>query len=383
VRPSARSMRLRGGVVTALVAGVLAVPLLTGNPAEAATARWRSVPVPVPGGVTSTLESAAPDGANSAWAVGSTAPADAVAGRTPLALHWAGDRWVNTAVPGASTGPFGEREQSIAADGPSNTWMLGSDDVGTVVRRWDGSAWRLVPTGLTGTDDNPFEGAVVAAAGGRAWLAGSANFNGEIRGRVAAWDGSRWSYLPEIGFQYGYLSDIDASGPRNVWTVGNYDRPYVYQWNGSAWVDRLPGRSNLYVLNVEVVGPGDVWVKGEELPEGTSEWVQVLLHWNGHTWTEQRAPGEAAEAGGMAVDPDGSVWTVAVGDRPDRASYLHWSGGTVTKENGPVRRNTFNTTVNGLISVPGRAQPLAVGSYQALGSPVTAMTEARVVGAAS
>lgn len=376
VNPSRARFR-RVGAAAAVGAALAAQAVLTGAPAAAQGGAWRVLPPPVPNDRRSSLSDADAIGATSAWAAGvvSTSAGDATYPSQPLVLRLNGGRWVSTQV--ADIDPTGEYVRGVAAAGSGDGWLAGEDSNGIVTRRWNGSSWNRVPFGLRADEDGYLQPGRITAAGGRAWMITTGIFGGYSHGRVAAWTGSAWQWLPDITTTYGDLYDIDAAAANAVWAVGgSFDRGLVYQWNGSRWIDRLPGRADLNLVNVRVVNRNNVWVSGQRRSDDGFD--NVLLNWNGSAWSEHVAP-ETSFGGGLTVTSDGAVWQPARGEYPDRAGYLRYtrSGGFQTVY-GPERPDAFGVTVNDLVTVPVQAEPLMVGTVSVLGSPTAATTEARL-----
>jgi hypothetical protein len=389
----------RARVVAAAAVGVLALyAVIGGGPATAesvpqpdgrevppaATAPgagpWRVLAPPVPTDRRSTLADADPVGTSSAWAAGwiAASPGDGDFPRRPLVVRLVGDRWVSTDLTDVDAG--GEYERGVAAAGPSEAWLAGMDGDGVVTRRWNGTTWTRVPFGLTADEGGWLESGRIAAAPGRAWLITTGIFDGYSHSRVAAWDGSAWTWLPDVTETYGDLYDIDAAGRDAVWVVGgSFDKGFALQWNGTRWVDRLPGRSDLNLLRLHVVSRNSVWVYGERT--GGPQVEHVLLHWNGTRWTERVVPG-GVFSGGVTATTDGAVWVVARGDVPDRTRYLRYSSGSGFRAvDGPARTDAFSVQVADLVTLPGRGEPLMVGQAHVLGAPAAAASEARRAGA--
>jgi hypothetical protein len=348
--------------------------------ASAATSSFRIVPVPAKAGMYSLLADATPDRGNTAWAVGyqgmAPGPFEGPPG-DPLVLHWVDGALTPTPVRDAEG--TGERETDVAAAGPENTWMIGEGNDGQVLRRWNGTDWVRQTTGLTGPQ-GPYQPTGVAAHGDRAWLIGTDWVGSGEDARVAAWNGTRWRFLPAQGPEMAELWDVDATAADNVWTLGqgftdSGFRSTIEQWNGSAWVDRLPLRTDLNLQKLAVVSPTDVWAYGEHI-DSPGEVTMTLVHWDGTRWTDHLLP-SGSEFGGLTVAPDGAVWVVGTGSTPDRATYLRFDGTSVQSFPGPRRADGVYIQIRALITLPRRAEPMAVGIAATLGSPQTAAAELR------
>src|SRR5215472_10048490 len=155
------------------------------------------------------------------------------------------------------TGPAGAREShelfgvSVAASG--GVWAVGvtlppGGPARTLVERWQGRAWRTVPS-----PDRPsggsFLNAVVALSASDAWAVGlSRSPGGPARTLILHWDGRRWAITasPNAGGGDNSLMSVAATSARDAWAVGyraaggGY-RSLVEHWDGDRWaVVRLP-----------------------------------------------------------------------------------------------------------------------------------------------
>jgi hypothetical protein len=374
--------------VAVAAAGVLALyAVIGGGPATAESSvaaapgagPWRILAPPVPTDRRSSLVDADPVGTSSAWAAGWVAESagDGDAPRRPLVVRLVGDRWVPTDLTDVDAG--GEYERGVAAAGPAEAWLAGMDGNGVVTRRWNGTTWTRVPFGLTADEGGWLEAGRIAAVPGRAYLITTGIFDGYSHGRVATWNGTAWTWLPDVTTTYGDLYDIDAAGRDAVWVVGgSFEKGFALQWNGTRWVDRLPGRADLNLLRLHVASRNSVWVYGERT--GGPEVENVLLHWNGTRWTERVVP-DGLVSGGVTATSDGAAWVVARGEVPDRTRYLRFTGSGFRAVDGPARTDAFGVQVGDLVTLPGRGEPLMVGQAAVLGAPAAAASEARRAGA--
>ncbi|AWS46004.1 hypothetical protein [Streptosporangium sp. 'caverna'] len=120
------------------------------------------------------------------------------------------------------------------------------------------------------------------------------------------------------------LLDVTATGPRDAWAIGYQDSaedreglPAVLRWDGSRWREvKLPVVGAYHLEGVGASGPDDVWVVGN----GRSAFA---AHWNGQSWTRQRPFGvtEDYRLDGVATD-GGKSWFA--GNGPSGGVVLEW-----------------------------------------------------------
>jgi hypothetical protein len=215
----------------AVLAGALALlTAASGGAASSAIAAppsgWAAVRVPRMAGSVE-LTGVTAFGPSDAWAVGYVADGDSI---DTLILHWDGTRWRRMPSPN----PSADRNWLVDVSGssPSDVWAVGSywDEAHlrhTLAMRWDGYQWKVVPSPDGAGNDNVLNGVSVLSPS-EAWAVGStldASFSG--RTLVERWDGTSWNIVPspnpsEIGVGSNLLS-VAAESSTDVWAVGDVD----------------------------------------------------------------------------------------------------------------------------------------------------------------
>lgn len=191
--------------------------------------QWSIVPVPRAAFVSrSTLNAVAGVSPSDVWAVG----LQWVGGRErPLALHQNGRVWVSVPVPGP--GSYLDGLLGVTVMRNHTAWAVGtaSDAPGHsrgLAERWDGTSWRVVPTGQYPRSqlDSLFSVAssdrFVVAAGRYHDNQGGWPFNNG-GGLVERWNGGRFLIVPaqKIGdARYANIFNSITIANRTVWTAG-------------------------------------------------------------------------------------------------------------------------------------------------------------------
>jgi hypothetical protein len=226
-------------------------------------------------------------------------------------------------------GPAGARESDelfgvSAAAG--DVWAVGvampsGGPARTLVERWQGGAWRTVPSPNRRTGGS-FLNAVVALSASDAWAVGlSRSPGGPARTLILHWDGRRWAITgsPNAGPGDNALVSVAATSPRNAWAVGYRDAGRVYRslvehWDGDRWtVVRLPRLGGLSDgLNaVDATASGIVWaVGGSARARGPSQ--PLVLRLDGRSWSSVPAPASlrSATLSGVAARGRRGAWVV-------------------------------------------------------------------------
>jgi hypothetical protein len=242
---------LRALAALLVMAGILAG---AGPGAALASARghWTRVAVPLPGSVINTLGGVAVVSSRQAWMVGSYSPLTGPGGGT-LIERWDGTAWKQQASPNPG-GPYGQGSLSaVAATSPANAWAVGVYTTGgpngfTLIEHWDGTAWTRVPSPSPGVyPGGSFLDGVAATSPANAWAVGSYDTgiypNDTEKALIEHWDGTAWTRVPSPtpqGFDT-VLTGVAATSATNAWAVGSFDagRTLIEHWNGTAWT-RVP-----------------------------------------------------------------------------------------------------------------------------------------------
>lgn len=110
------------------------------------------------------------------------------------------------------------------------------------------------------------------------WAVGSGNGSAALH-----WDGATWSAVP-LPADVEHLTDVDGTGPNDIWVVGNFDD--VLHFDGHSWtrVDLRPAATFIpsdVPPMVSAAAPDDVWISAG----------QLLLHWDGVMWSRDESHG--------------------------------------------------------------------------------------------
>ncbi|HEX3492900.1 MAG TPA: alkaline phosphatase family protein [Streptosporangiaceae bacterium] len=268
----------------------------------------------------------------------------------------AGAGWTVQRVPtlGASDNTYG----AVAATSAANVWLAGNflpDATGSnmdatlpTAAHFNGSTWSHTPVPQSGPNYGTLFG--VAAAGHQAWAVGVAlNAAYQAHSLVEAWNGTAWhvAATPRLVTQRDILFSATAVSPRDVWAVGTRQvgngtfSTLIERWNGTRWSvvpspNPGPAGNNLY--SVAASGPDNVWAVGQRSDQ-TSD-LPLVEHWNGQRWTAVSVPSAGLRNGllqGVAVHGD-QVWAVGNSDdaahqaRPlvEHLSHGHWTAQLLT-----------------------------------------------------
>jgi WD domain, G-beta repeat len=261
--------------------------------------------------------------ANDVWAVGSYAGGT---GRT-LILHWDGISW--SIVPSPS--PPYSALSAVTAVSANDVWAVGwyyTDTAQqTLIEHWDGTSWSVVPSPNVGDSDNLLRAIAVVPNSQTLWAVGYYyRQDGSPSTLVQRWDGSAWSVVPSPDgyFRDNYLFGVSSSGPDDAWAVGSYNNstgnyvPLTEHWDGSSWQivpSPILSSSVTELLSVSSISATNVWAVGTY--DGPGAQLTLAQHWDGNNWQVFDTPNPAGNNGGaindftsVATVPGVGVWAV-------------------------------------------------------------------------
>jgi hypothetical protein len=338
-----------------------------------------------------------------AWALGFAYVPEEGGAERPVLLHWNGRTWR------PSGDALGKNISDISASSSSDAWAVGSQGNHGIAEHWNGSSWTASQLVQPATRSWRLDG-VLTLSPSNAWTVGMMRLgehNSDGFGAlIEHWDGMTWSVIPTPpllpsvpgDIPYGRLYSVAASGPNDVWAVGEAGTgipsiasdTLVEHWDGARWsVAQTPdvasprGIAFDHLFSVTAVSPTDVWAVGSY---GTAGFIggrgdhPLVLHWDGFRWTgsstppQQRSPLRWARLSGVAADRTGTVWAVGSAGSGTKARPIvtMWDGQrwTAAAVPGPA-----GSTFNDVDVSPSGSIVWAVGSVIRPGVPEQTLTD--------
>jgi len=285
---------------------------------------WTRVPSPASasGGL---LNAVAVTSARSAWAVGQTG---ALLGSKPAPLieRWNGTAWRRVPSPDP---PGGGIVGGVAVTSARSAWAVGqtggvfSQRPKTLILRWNGEVWRRVPSPNAATPGS-WLGAVAATSARSAWAVGCACNGPVLKTLIERWNGTRWRIVPSPspGTSDSVLYGMAVTSARTAWAVGcthcTSVKPatLILRWNGTTW-KRVPSPNPAgggTLASVAVVSARNAWAAGYTAGPNQHRRKTVIEHWNGTSWTLVPGPVPAGSAYlfGIAAASARSAWAVGL-----------------------------------------------------------------------
>lgn len=288
-------------------------------------------------------------------AVSALSPTDAWAVGGGLIVHFDGTAWraVAASLPGSLNDV-----SAVAAD---DVWAAGSTDnagiTGTVAARWDGKAWRVVPTPpLTG--QSPGFNTIAALSGSDVWAGGQLAVGGEnLEPLFEHWNGTGWTVAPIQRLPgFSFIHKLAARAPGDIWAVGETDEadaqgtilPLIEHWDGTGWRPVAAPHVGVggTLDGVVALAADDAWAVGSTIlaqignpQQEVANPIETLVeHWDGKRWTIVPSPNidpvgiaQADRLHSIAALSPSDIWAAGQFTLPDGSNDQltlaeHWDG---------------------------------------------------------
>jgi hypothetical protein len=313
---------------------------------------WKQVHSPNPGSAFNKLYGVAVVSSRRAWAVGDYSNSNSGTRARALILRWNGTAWKRVRSP--NPGSALDNLTGVAATSASNAWAVGYDNNGvgtasrTLIEHWNGTAWKTVPSpspGGSGTFHSSVLNGVAAISATKAWAVGSYidRTTHRLRTLIVRWNGTAWKQVPSpnVAFADNELNAVAATSARSAWAVGDSgtypaNQTLIERWNGTAWKKvRSPnpsgsGDSNI-LMGVAATSGTNAWAVGSDCTMCGSEAQftdTLIVQWNGSKWQQVSSPspnGFSNTLLGVAATSASNAWAVGEGSS-SAALILHWTG---------------------------------------------------------
>lgn len=173
---------------------------------------------------------------------------------------------------------------------------------------------------------------------------------------VIHYDGASWTELHPGGTETYWW--VGGTGPSDVWMVGEKGR--IAHWDGSAFVEHTSG-TTATLWGVWAASEADAWAVGGTPEGGTNQPNDIVLHWNGSSWSPITLPNDVV---GRALY---KVWGTSSDDL-----YVVGEFGTIWHKKGAdwMLESNPPIAVSTLFTVSGSSgsDVYAVGNFDVLHS---------------
>lgn len=318
--------------------------------------------------------------------------------------EWITDGWYQRGsdIDGEATNNYSGASISLSSDGtvlaigaPFNNGS-GSGAGHARVYFWTGTAWVQRGTDIDGEAAGDYSGWSVSLSSDGTVLAigaygndGTGNLAGHVR--VYTWSGSAWVKRgadidgEAVGDQSGYSVSLSANGsivaigaPTNDGSGVDSGQVRVYEWTGSAWVQRgadinggIAGDNAGY--SVSLSSDGSIVAIGAPFSNGAASAAgKVRVYtWNGSAWVQRGADIDGVamhDAAGKSVSlsADGSILAVGFptieGSGVGIVRTYAWNGLMWLQYGSDIFTGTSGTSFGESVSLSADGTSLAIGA---------------------
>jgi hypothetical protein len=285
--------------------------------------------------------------------------------------RWNGRAWHRVALPVAVASRMHDAV-ALTASSRNDAWLIFG--TGGKVAHWNGARWSLITVpawvvhfNLSGDTD------VAAADFGPAdlWVfsLGQDNFSPATY-YGAHYDGHHWIKMPLPGIP----GVVQALGPNDSWAIMTPDSlkggPFLTHWNGRSWArlaipaaEHVPPHHTGSVGDLLALGSKDLWLQQDYRQGQTGpERTASLLHWNGTKWVRIKYGYSTDEVQFMASDGHGGLWLSDVGPGKQQLRYLvHDANGRWTRQPVPAPAGMAVQQLLTLTNIAGTTSMWATG----------------------
>ncbi|MEP6808966.1 MAG: dockerin type I repeat-containing protein, partial [Chthoniobacterales bacterium] len=265
-------------------------------------------------------------------------------GSQPLFERWNGTAWSYGTTPYLSgPGPMGFQPQliDIACNSASDCWAVGlmysNLFAGTLIERWNGSSWQVVPSPSPGTaqgEPSILQG-VTCTSVTDCWAVGGYYLNSVSQPLIERWNGISWTIvpLPNAPQAGAFFQDITCPSASDCWAVGyvsatGITQTLIERWDGTAWsVYPSPSPGTYAQINdVTCTSAYQCWAVGYQNNANNTQ--TLILRWDGHSWQLTPSP-NSPDGGGIlngvtCVSPT-QCWAVGTKDLIEQWDGSSWS----------------------------------------------------------
>jgi Dockerin type I domain len=364
------------GMFLAMLSFATTVPVETMRaeaPLASASGSWSIVTSPN----TSPAEGNALNGvtcvsASDCWAVGNHYNGSAY---LTLTEHWDGTAWTIVASPNTE-GTANNNLYGVACTSTSDCWAVGQALIGaafrTLIERWDGTSWNIVPSPNGGTRQDILQG-VTCVSASDCWAVGYYNSGTNAAGifiypsLIEHWDGAVWSITNSANTSatQNILWNMACASASNCWSVG-YEtantpvgpfQTLIEQWDGNAWSiasspNSLPAQNN-YLFASTCASASNCRAAGYYNVPGAGVAQTLIEHWDGTAWTIESSPNVSSTQNnaffGLTCPTASDCWAVGYNSASGAIQTLieRWDGSswsiTSSPNTAPSQQNVLNS----------------------------------------
>jgi len=287
-----------------------------------------------------------------------------------------------------SPNPVGAHSVALSAVSCSNTnscfavgeYAVSSSATRALVESWDGIRWSMMaipdPAGSTATVLSGVSCSYTTSC----FAVGYSSSGSHHQTLVARWDGSAWSILPSpnpTGARSAVLRGVSCSNTISCYAVGDYTltspatKPLVESWDGTSWSivasPNPPGARSTVLSAVSCSDTTSCFAVGYY--SSGSHHKALVERWNGADWSIMASPNPTGSTGTVlsGVSCSNTFSCAAVGDYAltspvTKPLVERWNGGDWSIVASPNPTGSTGTVLSG-VSCSTTINCFAVGYY--------------------
>lgn len=249
------------------------------------------------------------------WSVGSVLDGELT---QTLIQRWDGSGWSVAPSANAETETHNTL-LGVTCVTAADCWSVASSNNGvaqqTLIQRWNGITWSIVPSPNTSSTSSNILYDVACVSASDCWAVGYAAGVSAFQTLTMHWNGASWTIVSSpstAAVQNNFLNDVTCVSATECWAVGFYDpgSPYqtlVERWDGSSWTILASPNTDLgqdnRLYGVTCATAGECWAVGRHtLPSGFTQ--NLIERWDGSAWT-------IADAANTSDTQGNYLWSIA------------------------------------------------------------------------
>ena len=295
--------------------------------------------------------------------------------------------------------------EAVTCVSAADCWAVGhhnaapSGVVQTLIERWDGNSWMVMPSPNTLSTQDNYLYAVTCSSAADCWAVGHYGTSPGVpayQTLILHWTGSSWTIVSSpntSSAQTNYLRGVSCTSSSNCWAVGYHEtgiptgptyQTLIERWDGASWSivssPNTASTQNNYLYGVTCAAAADCWAVGEYINTPSAGYQTLVERWNGTLWSVISSPNpDPAQHNFLfAVSCSSPTECSAVGDYFNGTHYQthvqRWNGGSWAVVSSP---NPGSAEVNTLYAVKcvASADCWAVGASYSAGNSFQTLIE--------
>jgi hypothetical protein len=226
---------------------------------------------------------------------------------TPIAtktmiMRWDGHTWTVQPSPNAPASPVNSLA-GVTCTSSTNCFAVGvsyastatSAAQSTLIERWDGATWSIVPSPNQPFANDSSVAGVACVSATSCFAVGNYDTATITNTLVEHWDGVTWSIVPSPNpstSRFNELGGVSCASNGVCFAVGAANLSLVERWNGTTWkIVRSPnpkGATAVSFTDVSCVSAARCVAVGDQLQTHVVQ--RVVEMWNGSRWTVVNVP---------------------------------------------------------------------------------------------